>query len=104
MWQGALGSGVVYLIDVYETYSNVVELKLQTLSDPENLFPPYQGAPLLREDTLKKHPELEEILNKLSGKVTNDEMRKMNYEVDYEDKSPKEVAKIFLIEQGLLSN
>lgn len=102
--QGALVSGDVDVIDAYETDSYVVELNLQTLSDPENLFPPYQGAPLLREDTLKKHPELEKILNKLSGKVTNDEMRQMNYEVDYEDKSPKEVAREFLIEQGLLSN
>src|SRR5690625_6242925 len=86
--QTALAEGDVDIIDAYETDSYVVELDLQTLDDPKNLFPPYQGAPLMREETLEQYPELEEILNQLAGKVTNDEMREMNYQVDYEDASP----------------
>src|SRR5690625_3657694 len=102
--QTALAEGDVDIIDAYETDSYVVELDLQTLDDPKNLFPPYQGAPLMREETLEQYPELEEILNQLAGKVTNDEMREMNYQVDYEDASPAAVAKEYLIEQNLLQN
>src|SRR5690625_5602810 len=46
--QTALAEGDVDIIDAYETDSYVVELDLQTLEDPKNLFPPYQGAPLMR--------------------------------------------------------
>ena len=66
------------------------------LKDDKGLFPPYQGAPLLRKETLQKYPELEKVLNKLSGKITDEEMRKMNYEVNVNGKNSEEVAKQFL--------
>ncbi|MEC5422580.1 ABC transporter permease/substrate-binding protein [Virgibacillus sp. C22-A2] len=102
--QDALSNGDVDIIDAYATDSYMIELDLVTLNDSENLFPPYQGAPLLREDTLERFPELEEVLNQLGGRITDDEMRQMNYEVDYEDKSPYEVARKFLVEKDLLEN
>lgn len=100
--QGAIESGEVDVIDAYATDSYMVELKLVTLEDPENLFPPYQGAPLMREDTLEQYPELEDILNQLSGKITDQEMREMNYLVDYEDASAEDVARDYLVEEDLL--
>lgn len=102
--ESALSNGEVDIIDAYATDSYMVELDLVTLSDPENLFPPYQGAPLLREDTLEEYPELRDILNQLAGKITDDEMREMNYQVDYEDESPEEVAREYLIREGLITN
>ncbi|MFC2946909.1 ABC transporter permease/substrate-binding protein [Virgibacillus sediminis] len=102
--QDALANGEVDVIDAYATDSYMVELGLVTLEDSENLFPPYQGAPLMREETLKKYPELEAALNQLGGKITDDEMRQMNYQVDYEDRSPQAVAREYLTEQGLLDN
>ncbi|WP_173916398.1 ABC transporter permease/substrate-binding protein [Halobacillus sp. Marseille-Q1614] len=101
--EGAIESGEVDVIDAYATDSYMIELDLTTLKDPENLFPPYQGAPLMREETLEQYPELEEVLNQLGGLISDDEMRKMNYQVDYEDRNPEEVAREYLIEQGLLN-
>jgi osmoprotectant transport system permease protein len=100
--QDALANGEVDIIDAYATDSYMVELNLVTLEDPENLFPPYQGAPLLRNETMKEYPELKDILNQLGGKITDEQMREMNYEVDYEDRSPREVAEEFLQDEGLL--
>ncbi|WP_100010858.1 ABC transporter permease/substrate-binding protein [Lentibacillus sediminis] len=100
----ALANGEVDVIDAYATDSYMVELGLVTLDDPENLFPPYQGAPLMREETLEKYPELEGILNQLGGKITDQEMRQMNYQVDYEGRTPNEVAREYLINEGLLEN
>ena len=90
------------IIEVYSTDSQIIKYGLKLLQDDKHLFPPYQGAPLLREETLKQHPELEGILNKLHNKITATEMATMNYQVDVEGKSAKEVAHDFLLRQGLL--
>ena len=98
----ALNHGDIDVLDAYSTDSELETYQLTVLEDDKTLFPPYQGAPLMRESTLEKHPELESILQQLAGKVTDDEMRKMNYEVNVNDASPREVARNFLQQQGLL--
>src|SRR5699024_3653888 len=99
----AIKNGEVDIIDAYATDSYMVELNLTALEDPKDLFPPYQGAPLLRKETLDKYPELKNILNQLGGMVTDEEMRSMNYEVDYNDLDPEDVARKFLVENGLIN-
>ncbi|WP_153462617.1 MULTISPECIES: ABC transporter permease/substrate-binding protein [Sediminibacillus] len=100
--QGAIEDGQVDLIDAYSTDSYMVELDLIALEDDKNLFPPYQGAPLMRQETLDRYPELEDILNQLAGKITDEQMREMNYQVDYEEKSYEEVARNYLQDEGLI--
>ena len=56
----------------------------------------------MKAELLEKHPELESILNKLAGKITESQMSQMNYQVGIEGKSAEQVAKEFLQEQGLL--
>src|SRR5699024_2711752 len=68
----AIKNGEVDIIDAYATDSYMVELNLTALEDPKDLFPPYQGAPLLRKETLDKYPELKNILNQLGGMVTDE--------------------------------
>lgn len=98
----AVESGEVNLVDAYSTDSELRHYHLKVLKDDKHLFPPYQGAPLLRRETLKKYPELEKILNQLAGKVTDDQMREMNYEVNVEGASVEDVAKDYLKSEGLL--
>ncbi|WP_277630499.1 ABC transporter permease/substrate-binding protein [Atopococcus tabaci] len=98
----ALETGDINLIDAYSTDSELVRYDLVVLEDDLGLFPPYQGAPLLRQETLKKHPEIEPVLNELSGKITDDQMRNMNYSVDVEGRSPEEAAREFLLNEGLI--
>ncbi len=57
---------------------------------------------LLEMKTLEKYPELEEILNRLADQISDDEMTKMNYMVEKENKDPIDVAKEFLEMKGLL--
>ncbi|PLR69263.1 MULTISPECIES: osmoprotectant update ABC transporter permease/substrate-binding subunit OpuFB [Bacillaceae] len=98
----AIQSGEINIIDAYSTDSELQQYNLTVLEDDKNLFPPYQGAPLLKKETLEEHPELEDALNKLAGKITDDEMRNMNYQVNVEGRSPAEVAKEYLQKEGLL--
>ncbi|MCA0983159.1 ABC transporter permease/substrate-binding protein [Halobacillus yeomjeoni] len=99
--QGAIESGDVDIIDAYATAGYMVDLNLKVLEDPKNLFPPYQGAPLMRQETLDRYPELD-VLNKLGGKITGDQMREMNYKVSFEDADPEDVAHDYLISEGLI--
>lgn len=94
----ALEKGEVQLIDGYSTDSEIKQYDLVALKDDKAFFPPYQGAPLLGKKTLEEMPELKGILNLLAGKVTENEMIKMNYEVKVKGRSAYDVAKEYLDE------
>lgn len=98
----AIAAGTIDVLDAYSTDSEIREYGLQVLEDDQALFPPYQGAPLIRKETLAKYPEIEAALNKLANQITDDEMREMNYQVNVEGKSAADVAKAYLQENGLL--
>ncbi|MDD7793354.1 ABC transporter permease/substrate-binding protein [Clostridium sp. 'White wine YQ'] len=98
----AIKSGDINLIDAYSTDSELAEYNLKVLEDDKQFFPPYQGAPLMLDKTLEKYPELKEPLNKLAGKITDDEMREMNYEVNVKGRAAEDVAREYLKNEGLL--
>ncbi|MBK3494215.1 ABC transporter permease/substrate-binding protein [Viridibacillus sp. YIM B01967] len=98
----AINTRDIDLLDAYSTDSEIRQYNLIVLEDDKHLFPPYQGAPLLRKETIKKYPEIEQALNKLTDQITDDEMREMNYQVNVEGKKASEVAREFLEEAGLL--
>ncbi|UQD50817.1 glycine/betaine ABC transporter permease [Bacillus methanolicus] len=98
----AINTGDINLVDAYSTDSELRQYHLVVLKDDKHLFPPYQGAPLLRKETVDKYPEIKEALNKLAGKITDDEIREMNYKVNVEGKSAEEVAREYLERKGLL--
>ena len=98
----AISNQSIDITDVYSTDSQIITNQLKVLEDDKQLFPPYQAAPLLREDTLKKYPELKEVLGKLSGKISSQEMTQMNYEVDVEGKAARDVARAYLLKENLI--
>jgi osmoprotectant transport system substrate-binding protein len=71
-------------------------LGLVVLEDDKHYFPPYEAAPLIRDATVMKHPEVREALRGLGGKISAEQMRRMNYAVDGEHKDVKEVVREFL--------
>jgi len=99
----AVGSSQVQVIDVFSTDANLIKYNMAVLQDDKSIFPPYYAAPIVREDTLKAHPEVTAILNKLAGKIDNTTMQQLNYKVDVQHQSDVTVAKQFLVSQGLLS-
>lgn len=98
----AIKSGEIQIMEVYSTDPEIERYQLQILEDDKHLFPPYQGAPLLKAELLEKHPELEGILNKLAGKITESQMSQMNYQVGIEGKKAEAVARDYLVKEGLL--
>ncbi|HFU3726288.1 TPA: ABC transporter permease/substrate-binding protein [Streptococcus suis] len=98
----AIKNGDVQIVEAFSTDSKVVTYKLKILEDDKQLFPPYQAAPLLSKETLEKYPELEQVLGVLAGKISTEEMTRMNYAVDVEGKSAEQVAREYLEQEGLL--
>ena len=98
----AIQSGDIQITDAYSTDAEIARYDLMILEDDQHLFPPYQGAPLMKAELLEKHPELEAVLNKLAGKITESQMSQMNYQVGVEGKSAEEVAHEFLLQEGIL--
>jgi len=91
-------------LDVISGYSTDGRLKaygLTVLDDDKKIFPPYYAAPIVREDALKKFPNLEKTLNLLSGIINDSVMTELNYRTDYLHQTPERVAKDFLVQQKL---
>jgi osmoprotectant transport system permease protein len=100
----SLANEEVDVIDAYATDGRIEANDFVILEDDLSLFPPYHAAPTVRKDLLDEHPELEDIINQLSGRIDDDRMRKMNYEVDEEGRTASEVAHEFLEEEDLLND
>jgi glycine betaine/choline ABC-type transport system substrate-binding protein len=97
----AINSGQVDAINVFSTDGRLRQEGLVVLEDDKNFFPSYYAATLVRNETLDKYPELDEVLEKLNGKISNDEMIEMNYLVEIEKMDPGTVATDFLKKEGL---
>jgi glycine betaine/choline ABC-type transport system substrate-binding protein len=71
------------------------------LRDDKKIFPTYQTCVIVRVDLLAKDPKIQTALAELSGKITNDAMRKLDAQVDVDHKKPGDVAAEFLAQVGL---
>jgi osmoprotectant transport system substrate-binding protein len=71
------------------------------LEDDRHYFPPYEAVPLMREDSLRRHPGIEVAMERLAGKVSDEDVREMNYAVDSEHKDVGEVVREFRKSKGL---
>jgi osmoprotectant transport system permease protein len=92
------------VIDGYSTDGRLKAFNLKILKDDKRIFPPYYAAPVVREEVLKKYPELKNALNQLAGRINDSVMTQLNYRVDYLKQSPEKVARDFLMEQCLYKN
>jgi osmoprotectant transport system permease protein len=84
------------LVIGYATDWQIQQLDLVVLEDDLGYFPSYHGAPLAREAVLKRHPEVKEALDRLAGRIDDNAMRRLNYEVAEKKRSEVEVVKEFL--------
>jgi osmoprotectant transport system permease protein len=92
----ALSSGQVDLIAGDATAGLISALDLVQLEDNRHYFPPYDAAPVARAQTLLKYPRVREALERLGGRVTAGEMRRMNYAVDALHTDAAQVVREFL--------
>lgn len=98
----ALNNGEVDASVATATDSRIVEFDLVLLEDDQGFFPAYNAAIAMTTDIYEKYPEIEEIFEPLAELLDSDTMRALNYQVDIEDRNETDVAREFLIENGLI--
>ncbi len=91
----ALTDKQVDLVAGNSTDGLIDSLGLVVLQDDKRYFPPYEAAPIVRQETLQKHPELRSVFQGLAGKISETEMRRLNYEVDGKRRDVKQVVEEF---------
>jgi glycine betaine/choline ABC-type transport system substrate-binding protein len=97
----ALKERQVDLIAGNMTDGLIPALDLAVLDDDKHYFPPYEAVAVVREQTLAEHPEVRAALDGLGGKISDAEMRQLNYAVDGQKRDVKEVVREFLRSKGL---
>jgi osmoprotectant transport system permease protein len=90
------------LVIGFATDWQIESLDLVVLKDDLGYFPNYHAVPLVRESVLKRHPQIESALHLLAGKIDDQAMRRLNYQVAVEKRSEADVATEFLRAHGLL--
>jgi len=98
----AISTKSVDIIDGFATDGRIQAYNLAILEDDKGFFPPYYAAPLIRKETLARFPEIGEVVRIMAGKITDEAMQKMNFEVDEKGRKVTEVVREYLALQGLL--
>ena len=97
----ALEDRQVDLIAGNSTDGLISALGLVALEDDKHYFPPYEAVPVVRQEALREFPGLRAALEGLAGRISADDMRRMNYAVDGEHRDVAGVVREFLRTHGL---
>ncbi|MGI8588991.1 MAG: glycine betaine ABC transporter substrate-binding protein [Chloroflexia bacterium] len=98
----ALLAGQTDITEAFSTDGTIAGNNLVVMEDDKHFFPPYQVAPVVRDDLLAAAPDIKSILNPLAPKLTNSSVSAMNWEVEGKKREVADVAKEFLKNNGLL--
>lgn len=91
----ALIQKLVDMIAGNSTDGQIARLGLVVLEDDKHYFPPYEAVPIVRQETLKKYPQLRTAIAQLSGKISAAEMRQLNYLAEGELRDVTEIVREF---------
>ncbi len=98
----ALAAGEIDLVDAWTTDGKLLRYDLTVLEDDRGFWPPYHAAPIVRGDLLLRAPEVEDVLGELALRLPDARMQALNHAVEVDGRAFADVAREFLIEEGLL--
>lgn len=98
----AVAQGQVDVTDAYTTDGKLERYGLVVLKDDLGFFPPYDAAPVVRGETLRRHPEVGRALQLLAGSLTDADMQRLNFRVEERREAFEAVAADFLASRGLV--
>jgi osmoprotectant transport system substrate-binding protein len=90
------------VVVAFGTDGELAAYDLVGLNDDKGLYPPYQVAPVIRQEVLDDDAEVATVLNKVAPLLTNETMQRLNNEVSGNGREPADVAREFLVAQGLI--
>ncbi len=96
----ALQNGRVDVAVGYSTDGRIEAFDLKVLEDDKRYFPPYECAPVVRQDFAQQNPDILQAINKLAGTIDTETMIRLNSAVDHKGKDERTVAEEFLHQKG----
>ncbi|MGW1089783.1 glycine betaine ABC transporter substrate-binding protein [Streptomyces sp. NPDC002596] len=88
--------------EVFTTDGRIKAMNLDVLVDDKHFFPNYNAAPVIHTATFDKYPEIAELLDPISRRLTTEVAQQLNAKVDVDGEDPHEVAKDWLIAEGFI--
>lgn len=98
-----LDEGEIDVTTCFGTDGQIAAFNLYVLVDDKGFWPPYPVAPVIRKEVFEANPEIADILNQLAPILDGATMSGLNWEVAGNAREPDEVARTFLVANGLLS-
>ena len=87
-----LKNGKADVTPAYTTEGQLADKAFTVLEDDKHVWPPYNVAPVVRGSVLKKHPQIEDVLNEVNRKLTTKGLTKLNAKVDIKKQDYEDVA------------
>jgi osmoprotectant transport system substrate-binding protein len=107
-----LDTGAVYVAtkngdclfgEIFTTDGRIKSLDLVVLEDDKKYFPAYNVAPIIRQETLDRYPQLRDLLKPVSEKLTDEVLIELNAQVDVDGREPADVAMDWLVQEGFVT-
>lgn len=98
----AINSKEIDVMNVFTTDGQLADADVVLLEDDKSFYQTYYCGSVIRNQTLKEHPELKDVLMKMDNILTEQEMSELNNKVDSQGEDEKSVAEEFLKSKGLL--
>ena len=98
----AMREGQADLCSGFSTDWQIEAYDLVVLQDTRNYFPSYHAAPLVRRQILDRYPEVSQVLGRLANRISDATIRSLNARVAVQKRSEAEVARNFLVQEGLI--
>jgi osmoprotectant transport system substrate-binding protein len=98
----ATADGTCTFGEVFTTDGRIQALNLKVLADDKLFFPRYNLGITTRDELLRRYPQITGIFEPVSAKLTNQELLKLNAQVDVDGRDPADVARDWMVQQGLV--
>jgi osmoprotectant transport system substrate-binding protein len=92
----ALLEGQADIATAFTTDGEIVTDALVVLDDDKHLWPAYNVAPLVRQTTLARYPQIVTALDGVTPRITDRAVQTMNAEIESNGRDPADVASAFL--------
>jgi osmoprotectant transport system substrate-binding protein len=79
----------------YTTEGQLADPRFVLLEDDKQVWPPYNIAPVVRQDALDTYPKIADALNAVNAEIDTRVITALNAQVDVEKREYAEVAKAF---------
>ncbi|RKT84331.1 osmoprotectant transport system substrate-binding protein [Saccharopolyspora antimicrobica] len=99
----ATANGTCTFGEVFTTDGRIKALDLKVLDDDKLFFPRYNIGVTTRDELLERYPQITAIFEPVSAALTNEELVRLNAQVDVDGRDPADVARDWMAEKGFVT-